>query len=170
MVPPDAFSTAAPQSSSDFCKGCDAGTQCDSFSSKVFSCAKAAVVLTASSKASKAFLIGLPPLGRKRSLLSRLYLTCYIQRIRLSRRVASVGHTSSVPSGVPWQTVIRYNQLWCLHMAIADRRLMPSWRKGGAYKDRYRRPLRHSGTAPAGLCAWSNSGRPSGGGHRRAAR
>src|ERR1700733_11526147 len=43
MVPPESFSTAAPQSSSAFCNGCDAGTQCDSFSSKVFSCASAGV-------------------------------------------------------------------------------------------------------------------------------
>src|SRR5260221_5741267 len=57
MVPPDAFSTAAPQSSSAFCSGCDAGTQCDSFSSKVFSCANAGVTLAASSNANKVFLI-----------------------------------------------------------------------------------------------------------------
>src|ERR1700722_8192516 len=43
IVPPDSFSTAAPQSSNAFCSGCDAGTQCDSFSSKVLSCASAGV-------------------------------------------------------------------------------------------------------------------------------
>src|SRR6476646_3891951 len=57
MVPPDAFSTAAPQSSSAFCSGCDAGTQCDSFSSKVLSCANAGVTPAASSKANNVFLI-----------------------------------------------------------------------------------------------------------------
>src|SRR5256886_17635359 len=57
MVPPDSFSTAAPQSSSDFCSGCDAGTQCDSFNSKVFSCANAGVTLAASSNANNVFLI-----------------------------------------------------------------------------------------------------------------
>ena len=39
MVPPEAFSTEPPQSSSAFCSGCDGGTQCDSLSSKVLSCA-----------------------------------------------------------------------------------------------------------------------------------
>src|SRR5580704_9629236 len=57
MVPPDAFSTAAPQSSSAFCSGCEAGTQCEIFSSKVFSCANAGVTLKASSNANNAFLI-----------------------------------------------------------------------------------------------------------------
>src|ERR1700680_5102616 len=57
MVPPDAFSTAAPQSSSAFCSGCDAGTQCEIFSSKVFSCANAGVTLAASSSAKSVFLI-----------------------------------------------------------------------------------------------------------------
>ncbi len=57
MVPPEAFSTAAPQSSSAFCSGCDAGTQCEIFSSKVFSCANAGVTLTASSSAKIVFLI-----------------------------------------------------------------------------------------------------------------
>src|SRR3984885_2844348 len=42
MVPPESFSIEAPYSSSAFCKGCDGGTQCDNFSSKVFSCADAA--------------------------------------------------------------------------------------------------------------------------------
>ena len=57
MVPPEAFSTDAPQSSSAFCSGCDAGTQCDSFSSKVLSCANAGVTLAANSNAKNAFLI-----------------------------------------------------------------------------------------------------------------
>src|ERR1044072_1440184 len=61
MVPPDAFSTAAPQSSSAFCKGCDAGTQCDSFSSKVFSCASAGDIAAANNTASNAFLIDISP-------------------------------------------------------------------------------------------------------------
>ena len=57
MVPPESFSTAAPQSSSAFCSGCDAGTQCDIFSSKFFSCAIAGVTLAASSSAKNAFLM-----------------------------------------------------------------------------------------------------------------
>src|SRR5664279_863066 len=43
MVPPESFSTEAPQSSSAFCSGCDGGTQCESLSSKVLSWASAAV-------------------------------------------------------------------------------------------------------------------------------
>src|SRR5215472_6834237 len=42
MVPFDAFSTEAPQSSSAFCSGCAGGTQCEILSSKVLSCATAA--------------------------------------------------------------------------------------------------------------------------------
>src|SRR4051812_34672643 len=61
MVPPEAFSTAAPQSSSAFCKGCEAGTQCDSFSSKVFSWAKAGDTAAATTTASNAFLINVSP-------------------------------------------------------------------------------------------------------------
>ena len=58
MVPPESFSTAAAQSSSDFCSGCEAGTQCEIFSSKVFSCAEAqGVTLAASSNAKNVFLI-----------------------------------------------------------------------------------------------------------------
>ena len=57
MVPPDSFSTAAAQSSSAFCSGCEAGTQCDIFRSKVFSCANAGVTLAASSNARNVFLI-----------------------------------------------------------------------------------------------------------------
>src|SRR5580658_1256490 len=41
MVPPESFSIEAPHSSIDFCNGCDGGTQCESFSSKVLSCAEA---------------------------------------------------------------------------------------------------------------------------------
>ena len=44
MVPLEAFSIEAPQSSIAFCSGCDGGTQCDSFSSKVLSCAAATPV------------------------------------------------------------------------------------------------------------------------------
>src|SRR3954464_2226050 len=57
MVPPESLFTAATQSSSDFCSGCDAGTQCETFSSKVLSCANAGVTLAASSTARQAFLI-----------------------------------------------------------------------------------------------------------------
>src|ERR1700677_395391 len=63
MVSPDAFSTAAPQSSSAFCSGCEAGTQCDIFSSKVFSCANAGVTLAASSNAKNVLLIGIVSLA-----------------------------------------------------------------------------------------------------------
>src|SRR5262245_39111173 len=41
MVPFEAFSTDAPQSSMAFCSGCVGGTQCDSLSSKVLSWASA---------------------------------------------------------------------------------------------------------------------------------
>src|ERR1700739_1249297 len=57
MVPPEAFSTEAPQSSSAFCSGCEAGTQCEIFRSKFLSCANAGVTLAASSNAKNAFLI-----------------------------------------------------------------------------------------------------------------
>src|SRR5215475_6864760 len=59
MVPPDSFSTAAPQSSSDFWSGCEAGTQCEIFRSKVFSWASAGVTPAASSSAKNVFLIGI---------------------------------------------------------------------------------------------------------------
>ena len=54
------LSTAAPQSSSAFCSGCEAGTQCEILSSMVFSCANAGVTLAASSNAKNAFLIDIP--------------------------------------------------------------------------------------------------------------
>src|SRR5690242_8563023 len=86
MVPPEAFSTAAPQSSSDFCSGCEAGTQCEIFRSKVFSWASAGVTPAASSSAKNVFLIGiisllaacsaarrLPVLVIRRSALSSAY-------------------------------------------------------------------------------------------------
>src|SRR5579871_160397 len=63
MVPPEAFSTAAAQSSSAFCRGCEAGTQCEIFSSKVFSCAEAGAAQTANSTASSAFFILSSPGG-----------------------------------------------------------------------------------------------------------
>src|SRR5580692_5181749 len=47
MVPPESFSIEAPHSSIDFCNGCDGGTQCESLSSKVLSCADAAPRLRA---------------------------------------------------------------------------------------------------------------------------
>src|SRR3954447_25336066 len=75
MVPPDAFSTAAPQSSSAFCRGCEAGTQCDSFSSKVLSCANAGVTLAASNSATNVFLIDIvsPRSGFSATLQILLY-------------------------------------------------------------------------------------------------
>src|ERR1051326_9207527 len=63
MVPPEAFSTAAPQSSIAFCSGCEAGTQCEIFNSKVFSCANAGVTLAASSNAKNVFLIDIVSLS-----------------------------------------------------------------------------------------------------------
>jgi hypothetical protein len=63
MVPPESFSTAAAQSSSDFCSGCEAGTQCEIFRSKFFSCADAGVTPAASSSAKKAFLMDILSLG-----------------------------------------------------------------------------------------------------------
>src|SRR6202795_3299013 len=53
MVPPDSFSIEAPHSSIDFCNGCDGGTQCESFSSKVLSCADAVPRLRARPSAIK---------------------------------------------------------------------------------------------------------------------
>src|SRR5262249_45031906 len=47
MVPPDAFSTSAPQSSIAFCNGCVGGTQCESLSSTVLSSAEAAPIPSA---------------------------------------------------------------------------------------------------------------------------
>src|ERR1700719_3615714 len=41
MVPFEAFWMSSPHCSIAFCNGCDGGTQCDSFSSKVLSCADA---------------------------------------------------------------------------------------------------------------------------------
>jgi hypothetical protein len=58
MVPPDAFSTAAPQSSSDYCSGCDAGTQCEIFRLMVSS-AQAGAAVAAQSRAKSSFLIGI---------------------------------------------------------------------------------------------------------------
>src|SRR5262249_38249864 len=63
MVPPDSFSIAAPQSSNAFCSGCDAGTQCDIFRSKVFSCAIAGDTQAANSSVSTADK--LPKLGKR---------------------------------------------------------------------------------------------------------
>src|SRR5580698_8468275 len=51
MVPPESFSIEAPHSSIDFCNGCDGGTQCESFSSKVLSCANAGPRLSARARA-----------------------------------------------------------------------------------------------------------------------
>src|SRR2546421_1148390 len=48
MVPFEAFSTDAPQSSSAFCSGCDGGTQCARRNSNVLSCADAMPALIAS--------------------------------------------------------------------------------------------------------------------------
>src|ERR1700731_1801582 len=47
MLPFDSFSTEEPQSSRAFCSGCVGGTQCESLSSNVFSCALARSVVAA---------------------------------------------------------------------------------------------------------------------------
>src|SRR5271157_3968620 len=52
MVPFEAFWMSSPQSSIAFCNGCDGGTQCDNFSSKVLSCADAVPKLSTSASAS----------------------------------------------------------------------------------------------------------------------
>src|SRR5260221_9028249 len=88
MVPPEAFSTAAPQSSSAFCSGCDAGTQCDSFSSKVFSCANAGVTPAASSNANNVFLIDNVSLYNIRASIA-LCAHCYIDIIIKARTAAT---------------------------------------------------------------------------------
>ena len=71
MVPPESFSTAAAQSSSDFCRGCEDGTQCEIFRSKVFSCANAGVTPAASSSANNAFLMDILSLGHDRPFCAR---------------------------------------------------------------------------------------------------
>src|SRR5580700_5071988 len=53
MVPFEAFWMSSPQSSIAFCSGCDGGTQCDSFSSKVLSCADAVPRPSASPSAAR---------------------------------------------------------------------------------------------------------------------
>jgi hypothetical protein len=57
MVPPESFSTAAAQSSNAFCSECEAGTQCEIFRSKFFSCAKAGVTPAVTSSARQVILI-----------------------------------------------------------------------------------------------------------------
>src|SRR6201995_888268 len=87
MVPPEAFSTAAAQSSSAFCSGCDAGTQCEIFRSKVFSCANAGVTLAASSNANNVFLIDTSPLENQgfnaplRALLYDIIIIASLRRL-----------------------------------------------------------------------------------------
>src|SRR3984885_905814 len=54
MVPPESFSIEAPHSSMDFCNGCDGGTQCESFSSKVLPSADAVPIPTESARPSAA--------------------------------------------------------------------------------------------------------------------
>src|SRR6185312_14810334 len=81
MVPPEAFSTAAPQSSSDFCSGCEAGTQCEIFSSKFFSCASAGVTPAASSSANNAFLIDILSPRMAGLCYAARYLTCYLAHL-----------------------------------------------------------------------------------------
>src|SRR5882724_10925098 len=63
MVPFEAFSIEAPQSSSAFCSGCDGGTQWERRSSKVLSCANAVPAhnaMTAPSAADRMFMKILP--------------------------------------------------------------------------------------------------------------
>jgi hypothetical protein len=72
MVPFEAFSSDWPHSSIAFCNGCVGGTQCDSFSSTVLSCASAcgaAASATASPAIGASFSIAeidmilVPPFG-----------------------------------------------------------------------------------------------------------
>src|SRR5580704_9507587 len=53
MVPFEAFWMSSPHCSMAFCNGCDGGTQCDSFSSKVLSCADAVPRPSASPSAAR---------------------------------------------------------------------------------------------------------------------
>src|SRR5580692_882488 len=85
MVPPDSFSTAAPQSSSAFCSGCEAGTQCEIFRLKVFSCPNAGVMPATSSNANNVFLIdifSLDAIGLHGPLQILLYDIIIIARLR----------------------------------------------------------------------------------------
>src|SRR5579872_1148046 len=99
MEPPESFSTAAPQSSSAFCSGCDAGTQCDSFSSKVFSCAIAGDTRPANSSAAKAFFIEFTPSGQKGALWSAALLLnmLYITQSAFKTKVAPRPHRAARP-------------------------------------------------------------------------
>src|SRR5580704_10090335 len=97
MVPPDSFSTAAPQSSSAFCSGCEAGTQCEIFRLKVFSCPNAGVMLVTSSNAINVFLIdifSLDAIGLHGPLQILLYDIIIIARLRAAARLALKAITS----------------------------------------------------------------------------
>src|SRR6516162_4473233 len=108
MVPPDAFSTDAAQSSSAFCSGCDAGTQCEILSSMVFSCASAGVTLAATASARSVFFIRIVSLfwrlGLKRPLQILLYdiiirASPVTARGRLSLKLILSGRASIADEG-----------------------------------------------------------------------
>ena len=86
MVPFEAFSIEAPQSSIAFCSGCDGGTQCERRSSKVLSCADARRPRTTP--------------GRAPSAMARMcheYPPCW-PRIRVAPIVGLAANTSRRPT------------------------------------------------------------------------
>jgi hypothetical protein len=81
MVPPESFSTAAPSLPAPFCSGCEAGTQCEIFSSKFFSCAIAGVTPAAKQQRQQRFSHGHSLPWHDRPFDARPhYLTCYLAR------------------------------------------------------------------------------------------
>src|SRR5580700_10515977 len=112
MVPFEAFWMSSPQSSMAFCNGCDGGTQCDSFSSKVLSCADAVPRPSArpSAASPQSFKWRVPSIGvspwdlvanrtfpfnrRKKRLYMFVTLPC---RGRVGREAAGVGSAITLP-------------------------------------------------------------------------
>src|SRR5258706_934728 len=126
MVPPEAFSTAAPQSSRAFCSGCDAGTQCDSFSSKVFSCANAGVTPAASSNANNVFLIDNVSLyniggfnGPLRALLYDIIIKARTAATSASCYVQAYNNQGSKYCGQKWQSLARGRRGCCWDSCFA---------------------------------------------------
>src|SRR6185503_17105682 len=117
MVPPDSFSTSAPHSSSAFCKGCDGGTQCDSFSSKVFSCASAAPepIIAATAAA-------------QTEIVKRAFMTAFLPRMRMLSRATNYFRYSAGYGGGCKEDRLRSNYL--SHRAIgAPARGRPRWQE-----------------------------------------
>src|SRR3954468_5995872 len=92
MVPFEAFSTEAPHSSSAFCSGCEGGTQCASFSSKVLSCAIAPLAQSANAATSKAVLS---------CMNSSLWSALSRRLLRIDARVTASGKRDNCASGNP---------------------------------------------------------------------